>query len=369
MKQYLQLLQDIKDKGTWKAPARENLPRTLSLFGTYMEFDMKDGFPLLTTKEVYFKGIVVELLWFLKGDTNIKYLVDNGCNVWNKDAYRWYLKTWNNFADEFCMSAEDVEEPYTLEEFIDKIKQTDPDNLDNTSIPTGYKLGDLGKVYGHQWRDQNGIDQIQTVLDRLQSEPEGRYAILDAWNPADFDEMALPPCHLLYQFNCRALNIKDRVIEYFNLYPDFRSGEVIEFLGESSEEDILKMLDDTQIPKYYLDLQLYQRSCDTLLGVPFNIASGALLLHIIAKIVGMEPGKFIWVGGDTHIYENHLEAVEEQLSRTPTRLPKLHIVDHNHYKEAILNGNLVYDDFRMLCYEPQSKIKGELNVGLKKDIK
>lgn len=357
MKQYLTLLQDILDKGTRKAPARENLPPTLSLFGTRMEFDMEDGFPLLTTKEVHFKSIVVELLWFLRGDTNIKYLVDNKCNVWIPDAHRWYLKTWNNFADEFIAYAEDVEEPYNIEEFAEKIKQGD---LENTSITTGYKLGDLGKVYGHQWRDQNGVDQIQTVLDRLQSEPEGRYAILDAWNPSDFDEMALPPCHLLYQFNCRKLSLEERVN-----YAIFEAECIDAAWNKNNREE---MCDSYGIPKYYIDLQLYQRSCDTLLGVPFNIASGALLLHIIAKILGMEPGKFIWVGGDTHIYENHMEQVKEQLSRTPTELPKLKFWgdDPLILKNLVLFGGLSWEDFKLEGYKPQAKIKAELNVGLKK---
>lgn len=371
MKQYLTLLQDILDKGTWKAPARENLPPTLSLFGTRMEFDMKDGFPLLTTKEVYFKGIVVELLWFLKGDTNIKYLVDNKCNVWNKDCHRWYLKTWNNFADEFVMNAEDVEEPYEIDEFIEKIKKGD---LENTSIPTGYKLGDLGKVYGHQWRDQNGVDQIQTVLDRLQSEPEGRYAILDAWNPADFKDMALPPCHLLYQFNCREIEFKERLDLYSKRPLNEGYNPTDEEIRESkekwgfSEEGQMKYLDFCKVQKYYLDLQLYQRSCDTLLGVPFNIASGSLLLHIIAKIVEMEPGKFIWVGGDTHIYENHMEQVKEQLSRTPTELPRLHINKDGDqcFKSLYAATHLGIEDFQITGYSPQAKIKGELNAGLKK---
>jgi thymidylate synthase len=348
MKQYLTLLQDILNKGTWKVPARENLPPTLSLFGTRMEFDMADGFPLLTTKEVHFKSVIVELLWFLKGDTNIKYLVDNGCNIWNKDAYRWYLKTWNQYSDGFIKQCGDIEEPYSIKEFIEQIKLGE---VGNTSIPTDYILGDLGKVYGHQWRNQNGIDQIQTVLDRLQSEPEGRYAILDAWNPADFSEMALPPCHLLYQFNCRKLSHEEKIQWVINNTET--EMENLAIYEESCKEST---------PKYYIDLQLYQRSCDTLLGVPFNIASGALLLHIIAKIVGMEPGKFIWVGGDTHIYENHMEQVKEQLSRIPTQLPQLHI---NQFMTDTLD-QLSWEDFKVINYRPQAKIKGELNAGLKK---
>lgn len=357
MKQYLTLLQDILDKGTWKAPARENLPPTLSLFGTRMEFDMKDGFPLLTTKEVHFKSIVIELLWFLKGDTNIKYLVDNGCNIWNQDAYRWYLKK--------C-EEQKIFFPYDIEMFINTIKNS---NIDNTCL-VDYRLGDLGKVYGYQWRDQNGVDQIQVVLDRLQSEPEGRYAILDAWNPADFSEMALPPCHLLYQFNCREIDDERRRQLFRNCLDDNNA-----YLAGLSELDWSKIEAEFSIPKYHLDLQLYQRSCDTLLGVPFNIASGSLLLHIIAKIVGMEPGKFIWIGGDTHIYENHMEQVKEQLRRTPTTLPQLKLSDQVNWdyitKHPVHNQNellkyLTHSDFKIENYNPQAKIKGELNVGLKK---
>ena len=348
MKQYLKLLEDILEKGTWKDPARENLPRTKSLFGTRMEFDMKDGFPLLTTKKVYFKGIITELLWFLRGDTNIKYLVDNGCNIWNQDAYRWYLKKikeWNN-----NRSDEDFKiGPSNIENFIEDIKKG---VIFNDIF--GYKLGDLGKVYGYQWRNQNGVDQIKTVIDRLIKEPEGRYAILDAWNPSDFSEMALPPCHLLYQFNCRKLSFNER---YFL----------------SNDCNTSKEMNEKGTPRYYLDLQLYQRSCDTFLGVPFNITSGSLLLHIISKITGMEPGKFIWVGGDTHIYENHLEAVEEQLSRTPSKLPTLELskdinwdytVKHPVHSINELLNYLNVSDIKISGYEPQSKIKAELKTGL-----
>lgn len=340
MKQYLQLLKDIKEKGTWKDPARKNLPRTLSLFGTRMEFDMKDGFPLLTTKKVYFKGIITELLWFLKGDTNIKYLLDNGCNIWNQDAYRWYLKCLRDKNHLYSTPQYEL----SFEKFIEFIKVTSKEDL-SKSIEikdSDYKLGDLGKVYGHQWRSRDGIDQIQIIVDRLNSDPMGRYAILDAWNPLDFSEMALPPCHLLYQFNCRKINIEERNEiwqDYDNYYDDI-------------------YLDSKNCPKYYLDLQLYQRSCDTFLGVPFNIASGAALLHIISKAVNMQPGKFIWIGGDTHVYENHLEAVEEQLNRTPTELPKLYVTDFTSLDQLQLNF------LNLVDYNPQSTIKAELKTGL-----
>ncbi|MCK9415225.1 thymidylate synthase [Candidatus Dojkabacteria bacterium] len=317
MKQYQDLLKDILTKGTWKNAARENLPRTKSLFGTRMEFDMADGFPLLTTKKIYYKAIIVELLWFLKGDTNIKYLVDNGCNIWNQDAYRWYLKN----AEERGF----YPQLKTIEEFVDNIKNGPINSIEVWD--SQYKLGDLGKVYGDQWRNQNGVDQLKTVIDRLNSNPMGRYAILDAWNPSDFSKMALPPCHLLYQFNCR--KIEDSKI------------------GESM---------------YYLDLQMYQRSVDQFLGCPFNIASASLLLHIISKAVNMIPSNFVWVGGDTHIYENHLDQVNEQLLRNPLELCKLEINKDIKSLDDILS--LEIGDISIIDYKYHAAIKAELKTGL-----
>lgn len=321
MKQYKELLQEILDKGVWKEPARENMPRTKSLFGARMEFDLSKGFPLLTTKKMYYKGIITELLWFLKGDTNIKYLVDNGCNIWNQDAYRWYL--------EFCKRMEEPDDDYlfldinkncyrtfTLEEFVDAIK------FGYLGEDGEYKLGDLGKVYGYQWRNQNGIDQVKELIEGLNKNPYSRYHIIDAWQKSDFKDMALPPCHLLYQFNCRPC----------------KNGS------------------------YQLDLQMYQRSCDTFLGVPFNIASASLLLHIIAKTVGMEVGKFIWIGGDTHIYENHLNQVDIQLKRNTLPLSKLIInKDLNCLKDI---ERLSLKDICIEDYKSYPAIKAELKTGL-----
>lgn len=352
MKQYQDLLKDILSKGTWKEPARQNLPKTLSLFGTRMEFDMVDGFPLLTTKKVYYKAIIVELLWFLRGDTNIKYLVDNGCNIWNQDAYRWYLKN---------AKERGFESGYTLDEFVDAVKNSDYTikEYENASDWHGghwdsqYKLGDLGKVYGAQWRNQNGVDQLKTVIDRLNSEPMGRYAILDAWNPSDFSEMALPPCHLLYQFNCREIPFWDRVKFVY------RDG-VISTSGDLTA--VMEELDKLNIPKYYLDLQMYQRSVDQFLGCPFNIASASLLLHIISSVTNMIPSKFVWVGGDTHIYENHMEQVNEQLSRTPLKLCKLEIAKDVKSLSDIESLNI--EDIIIFDYKHHSAIKAELKTGL-----
>lgn len=352
MKQYQDLLKDILSKGTWKEPARQNLPKTLSLFGTRMEFDMADGFPLLTTKKVYYKGIIAELLWFLKGSTNIKYLVDNNCNIWNQDAYRWYLK---NAKDRGFDSV------YTLEEFVEAVKNSDYSIKEYENVSdwhdghwdSQYKLGDLGKVYGAQWRNQNGVDQLKTVIDRLNSDPMGRYAILDAWNPSDFSEMALPPCHLLYQFNCREIPFWDRVKFVY------RDG-VISTSGDLSA--VMEELDKLNIPKYYLDLQMYQRSVDQFLGCPFNIASASLLLHIISRVTNMIPSKFVWVGGDTHIYENHMEQVNEQLSRTPLKLCTLGITKN--IKSLSDIESLDIEDITIFDYKHHSAIKAELKTGL-----
>lgn len=353
MKQYQDLLKDILSKGTWKEPARQNLPKTLSLFGTRMEFDMADGFPLLTTKKVYYKGIIAELLWFLKGNTNIKYLVDNNCNIWNQDAYRWYLK---NAKDRGFDSV------YTLEEFVEAVKNSDYSIKEYENVSdwhdghwdSQYKLGDLGKVYGAQWRNQNGVDQLKTVIDRLNSDPMGRYAILDAWNPSDFSEMALPPCHLLYQFNCREINWRDRL----TLQDVFK----VEQEDVDTEEFVNVALDKLNVPKYYLDLQMYQRSADSGLGIPYNIGSGSLLLHIISKVVNMIPCKFIWVGGDTHIYENHIEQLNKQLLKKPLKLCDLNINKDIKTLEDI--ELLKIEDILIDNYVSHEKIKMELKTGL-----
>ena len=320
MKQYQDLLKTILKEGVWKDAARQNMPRTISLFGTRMQFDMSEGFPLLTTKKMYYKAIFVELIWFLKGDTNIKYLVDNKCNIWNKDAYRWYLKQWNEYDD--CYDFEkglDNENPWNFDIFVDLIKKGE---IYQTAIPSEYTLGDLGKVYGYQWRNQNGVDQVKEVIEGIKSNPYSRYHIIDAWQKSDFAEMALPPCHLLYQFNCRK--------------------------------------DENQ--KFVLDLQMYQRSVDSFLGLPFNIASASLLLHIVAKTVNMKPGVFTWIGGDTHIYENHLDQVNELLIRDPLLLPSISINKDICTIEDV--EQLKLEDIKISGYDSYPPIKAELSVGL-----
>ena len=264
MKQYLDLLREIRDNGVTKTD-RTGVG-TKSIFGHQMRFNLQDGFPLLTTKKVFLKGIIYELLWFLKGDTNIKFLTDNNVHIWDE------------WADE---------------------------------------NGDLGYVYGKQWRsweatDGRVIDQISQVVDLIKNHPDSRRILVTAWNPAEIDKMALPPCHCLFQF----------------------------YVADGK-----------------LSCQLYQRSADTFLGVPFNIASYALLTMMLAQVCGLEPGEFIHTTGDTHIYLNHLDQVNGQLSREPRPLPKMII---NPDVKSIFDFK--YEDFKLEGYDPYPAIKAPVAV-------
>ena len=264
MKQYLDILNRILTEGVKKEDRTGT--GTLSLFGTQARYDLRDGFPLLTTKKLHLKSIIHELLWFLKGDTNVKYLQENGVRIWNE------------WADE---------------------------------------NGELGPVYGHQWRSwpdyQGGtIDQIKNVLNQIKNSPDSRRMIVSAWNVAEVEKMALPPCHTMFQF----------------------------YVAEGR-----------------LSLQLYQRSADTFLGVPFNIASYALLLQMMAQVTGLEAGDFIHTTGDTHLYLNHIEQARLQLTRTPRQLPKIEI---NPDVKDIFGFR--YEDFRLEGYNPWEHIKAEVSV-------
>ena len=298
MKQYLDLLTRIKNEGTVKTDRTGT--GTKSVFGHQMRFDLSQGFPLLTTKKVFLKGIIHELLWFLNGDTNIKYLVDNGVHIWDNDAYRYY--------NELCVKNGVL--PVAMEEFLRAAQE----GID--SPIEGYKFGDLNHVYGYQWRSwprPNGeaIDQIQQAVDLIKNNPDSRRIIVSAWNVADVERMALPPCHTLFQF----------------------------YVAEGK-----------------LSCMLYQRSADTFLGVPFNIASYALLTMMMAQVCGLEAGEFVHTTGDTHLYLNHLEQVDEQLSRTPRALPKMRL---NPEVKSIFDFK--YDDFTLEDYDPYPTIKAPMS--------
>jgi len=356
MKEYLEVLEDILDNGREKESGRANMPNTIGLsHATILMKDVFENYPLLTTKKMFWKGVVHELLWFLRGETNIKYLVDNGVNIWNGDAYRWYLK-WH--AEEVKTHVH-LEKFETQEEFIEQIKN-EPITYNHWDVDVEgvvrYTIGDLGKVYGYQWRNQNGVDQIKDIFEDLTKNPYGRYKILDAWNKKEFPEMALPPCHLLYQFIVRPMTLGERRGMFLKQWK--------EKWGDASVQFSVENMDNEGMPKYFLDVNMYQRSCDTFLGVPFNIASMSLLLMIMAKAVGMVAGEAFWIGGDTHLYKDHLPMVKEQISRIPYDLPKMNINKELNSLEDIME--LTIDDFELVNYKSFDSIKAELFTGLKK---
>lgn len=385
MKQYLDLLKFIKSNGSLKEAARAGMPGTVDVFGYMMRFNLQEGFPLMTTKKMGFKFMVTELLWFLRGDTNIKYLVDNKCNIWNEDAHRWYKSRMRAFG------LEDENLLLSLEQFIENIKNGHLYRLLNTEeelgyesfVKTdGYKLGDLGPTYAEQWRrwptdvivnmeglksgkadtpEFKKVDQIANVLKMIAQNPYGRRNIVTAWNPAEVDNLALPPCHAIYQFNCRKMTLDERFINWQNA-----SGVSIYYFdnyrNEHSEEGQIKYLDSLGAPTFALDCLLFQRSCDVFLGVPTNIASYALLTTMFAKVLGMAPGEFVWTGGSVHIYEDHMEAVNTQLQNDPKPLPTIKFLKGVKSLDDLLA--LTRNDIILENYQSHGEIKAKLSVGI-----
>ncbi len=341
MKQYIDLLNKVLYGGTIKDPARAGMPITKGIFGHQMKFDLQEGFPLLTTKKMPFKTIAHELIWFLRGDTNIKYLVDNGVHIWDKDAYR-----------HFCKLFPDVAPHKTIEQFIGDVKEGVI--FGSVGAIPRYTAGDLGEVYGAQWRNWNndGIDQISKVIQSIKTNPFGRRHIVSAWNPSEVDDMALPPCHCMFQFNCRPIPLEHR----FELFKKLNIEAQVNLTQLGHET-----FDELGVPKFYLDNMLTMRSVDTFLGLPFNIASYALLTEVIAKMCGMIAGNFVWSAGDVHIYENHESAVKEQLKCEPMALPKIKIGDRVETFRDI--SSLEINDMMLMDYNSHPAIKGELSVG------
>lgn len=324
MKQYLSLLTDIKENGTNKPGAREGLPGTKAVFGPQIHFNLQKGFPIITTKAVSFNNIVVELLWFLKGGTNIKYMVDRGLNIWNEDAYNY-----------FCKLFPDVAEHKTIQQFIEDVK---------LGVRFGdYKCGDTGNQYPKTWRHFGssittaGIDQISNVINNLQKIPFGRRHLVNSIDVQRDQDLALYWCHALFQFNVT-----------------------------------LPYVDGP----YYLDCKLYQRSADVILGVPYNISSYALLTSIIARLCTMETSMFIHSFGDLHLYDNHKEAADLQLTRTPHELPKLmftkefdDLISLYHQGDMDLDSFFYHLQPKMFWldgYTHDTPIKATLNTGMKK---
>ena len=306
-KQYQELLKTILEYGVDKKDRTGT--GTKSIFGYTVRHNMKNGFPLLTTKKMYWKGIVTELLWFLRGDTNIKYLVDNDCHIWDGDAYKAYQ---SGFKEKHHLKPTS-----TKEEFINKIKTDDE---------FAKKWGELGPIYGKQWRSWRTIDdsemrihtyetdQIQNLIEQLQTNPDSRRLMVNAWNVGELDQMTLPPCHYGFQVYTRELSGVER-LEYYAKHW-FTADEVVPVVSHIK-------LDSLRVPKRAISLMWNQRSVDTFLGLPFNIASYGLLLEIISKEVNMVPDELIGSLGDVHLYNNHLEQAKEQLTREPMELPKL----------------------------------------------
>jgi len=326
MKQYLKLQNDILNEGVYKEAAREGMPGSLSLFGYQFRHDLSQGFPLLTTKKMYWHGIVTELIWFLKGDTNIKFLIDNKSKFWNQDAYNYYMKK--------C-EQHDIN-PWPFDDFISYITNNEDKNLLHPDIP-GYSFGDCGYQYGKVWRDwvqpevQEGdftgewirIDQMTILINTLRNAPEGRRHIVTAIDPIHQFDLALYWCHCLFQFNARPIDHVDRA--HYAVNNGILHRNELMFPEEYGNMELGEQLDKAGVPKYHLDCQLYQRSADTFLGVPFNIASYALLTHLVAAFCNMIPGDFIHTFGDVHIYEDHYEAVHTQQNREPLKLPTIEI--------------------------------------------
>jgi thymidylate synthase len=379
-KQYQDLLQSILDYGVEKKDRTGT--GTKSIFGYTIRHKMSDGFPLLTTKKMAWKTMVTELLWFLRGDTNIKFLIDNNCHIWDGDAYKNYEKEFEKGTHLegtglLWMAKE------SKETFIYKIKTDDE---------FAKKWGELGPIYGKQWRrwtkkkmwlstdgsyeniydeaDQTVIDQIAGLINDLKTNPDSRRLMVNAWNVGELDQMVLPPCHYGFQVYTRELSLKERV-DYGTKRNMWRLGQTINYLH----------CDENNIPTRAISLMWNQRSVDTFLGLPFNIASYGLLLEIIAKIVNMVPDELIGNLGDTHLYLNHIEQAKEQIKREPFELPKLNIntefwpyesgecgvgpIDTTAVLNSFQNNNfcksLLEDDIQLSNYQSHPSIKAPLS--------
>src|SRR5210317_1424872 len=322
--QYHTLLKRVLDYGIQKDDRTGT--GTLSVFGGQFIHDMSEGFPLLTTKKMAVKTMMTELKWFLKGDTNIKYLVDNGCNIWNGDAYKAYQ---NAIAEVGLFDA-----MMDQEEFIERIKTDDAFAM---------QWGELGPIYGKQWRrwsHETGeiIDQIHNLINDLKTNPDSRRLMVNAWNVGELHQMTLPPCHYGFQVYTRVLRQNERWTWYQK-----KTGNTMH------HDHIEQEMDQEGVPTRAISLAWNQRSVDTFLGLPFNIASYGLLLELIAREVNMIPDELIGNLGDVHLYKNHIEQAKEQLKRDPIMLPELNIVASD-----ILSGEFAYD---LIGYESHKSIK------------
>ena len=426
-KQYLDILKDIIDNGVWKNTRSGNVK---SVFGRTMRFNLSEGLPLLTTKKVFTKGIIYELLWFLKGDTNIKYLVDNNVHIWDDDAFRWfktldfkYLEREEPYYDEednkthigvhgcykldYCIFdlEDNIENSYTIvlnndiqneisvtiedlknitkEQFIDYVKKNawihryDIHQGRKVSDKKIYQFGDLGEIYGKQWRNYgiSGKDQIANIINTLKTNPDDRRIVLNAWNPDVLDNIALPACHMFATFWTRELTKEERIGIWFNkhnLNEEIFNNDKFESHSENyylfkqyfhektiTADELIKKIENENIPTRELSCSFTMRSNDFCCGNPYNICQYAFLTYMFCEICNMKPGELIYIGNDVHIYENHIEQAEEQISRKGSDIiPKLS------FKRKINDINdFTYEDFVISDYHPDAPIKYPLNVG------
>ena len=360
-RQYKELLEHILHFGVYKADRTGT--GTKSIFGWQIRHNMKEGFPLLTTKKMAWKTMVTELLWFLRGDTNIKYLVDNGCHIWDGDAYKRYWDAHPDAEKSFQYEGHNMEvRRMTKDEFVNMIKTDDE---------FAKKWGELGPIYGKQWRywenevvnysgtkyNREPVDQIANLISELKTNPDSRRLMVSAWNVGELDQMVLPPCHYGFQVYTRKLSLKERYsIAKYDWPPDGLHNVAI------------NRLEQRNIPRRAISLMWNQRSVDTFLGLPFNIASYGLLLEIIAKEVNMVPEELIGNLGDVHLYNNHIEQAEEQLSRTPYDLPKLNINTEwwdKPFIELVMSDSfckcLLEEDIQLYDYKSHPAIKAFLS--------
>lgn len=367
-KQYLDLMRDILDNGVSKTTRSGEV---LSVFGRFMQFDLREGLPLLTTKKVYTKGVIHELLWFLRGETNIKYLVDNNVNIWNDDAYRWFdtvirptllndcivFKLYENGEHTATFVGKNWinEELSDMVEFLNSIDKDKFIEMVKKNAEIGfidskdYRFGDLGPVYGKQWRGfgQKNIDQMQNIVNTLKTNPDDRRMLCTALNPEVLDEVALPPCHVISQFYTRLLSLEERREWYMS--------NTLSMWKEWTSEE----LDNFNVPTRALSLSFMCRSQDLPLGTPFNLLSYSILCHIIANICNMVPERLVYFGGDIHIYKNQIEGCKEQLARNGfDKLPQLII--KRRLKDL---DDIKYDDFEIINYQSEPPIKFPLSVG------
>lgn len=345
MKQYLEMMQNILDEGRVKGDRTGT--GTLSVFGRQMRFNLQEGFPLVTTKKCHLRSIIHELLWFLSGDTNTKYLEDNGVTIWrewqdvNGNLGPVYGKQWRAWEDVCLVPSEQS-------------------GVTRTALQQGYSF--LGEFFDHGIRKELSVfykpyDQISKVMDQLKNDPDNRRIIVSAWNVAELDQMALAPCHAFFQFYTHELTVDERLnwMEVNN--PELFDSAL--FTNDVVNNDTLMQadLDSRGVPSRSLSCQLYQRSADFFLGVPFNIASYALLVHMVAQQVNMVPGDFVWSGGDVHLYSNHLEQAKLQLTREPLPLPKLVI---KRKPGSIFDYK--FEDFEIVGYQSHEKISAPVAI-------